>query len=38
MGHIYEIFIDINKLTDELVTYAIHDVVYLTDTYEKLKR
>lgn len=38
MGHIYEIFIDINKLSDELITYAIHDVVYLTDAYKKLKK
>jgi hypothetical protein len=38
MGHIYETFIDINKLSDELITYAIHDVVYLTDAYEKLKK
>lgn len=37
MGPIYEIFIDINKLTPELITYAIHDVVYLIDTYLKLQ-
>lgn len=37
MGHIYEIFIDINKLTPELITYAIHDVVYLADAYNVLK-
>jgi len=33
MGPIYEIIIDINKLTPELITYAIHDVVFLVDAY-----
>jgi hypothetical protein len=37
MGPIYEIFIDINKLTPELITYAIHDVVYINDMYFKLR-
>jgi hypothetical protein len=37
MGPIYEIIIDINKLTPELITYAIHDVVFLIDAYLKLK-
>ena len=37
MGPIYEIIIDINKLTPELITYSIHDVVFLNDAYHKLK-
>ena len=37
MGPIYNIIIDINKLTPELITYAIHDVVFLIETYLKLK-
>ena len=37
MGPIYEIFIDINKLTPELITYSIHDVVYLNDMFLKLQ-
>lgn len=37
MGPIYDIIIDINKLTPELITYAIHDVVYLIEAYLKLK-
>jgi hypothetical protein len=37
MGAIYEIFIDINNLTSELITYSIHDVVYLIELYKKLK-
>ena len=37
MGEIYKIFIDINKLTPELITYAIHDVEYLTDAFLNLK-
>jgi hypothetical protein len=37
MGPIYDIFIDINNLSSELITYAIHDVVYLIDVYKQLK-
>jgi hypothetical protein len=37
MGHIYEILIDINTITPELITYSIHDVVYLIDLYLYLK-
>jgi hypothetical protein len=37
MGPIYEIFIDINTLTPELITYSIHDVVYLIDLFQNLK-
>ena len=37
MGPIYNIIIDINKLTPELITYSIHDVVFLIDAYLKLK-
>jgi hypothetical protein len=37
MGHIYEIFIDINTTSPELITYSIHDVVYLIDLYQNLK-
>ena len=37
MGHIYEIIIDINTLTPELITYSIHDVVYLIDLFHNLK-
>lgn len=37
MGPIYEIFIDINTLTPELITYSIHDVVYLIDLFQHLK-
>lgn len=37
MGPIYNIIIDINKLTPELITYSIHDVVYLVDLYINLK-
>jgi len=37
MGHIYEIIIDINTITPELITYSIHDVVYLVDLFIHLK-
>jgi len=37
MGPIYDIIIDIDKLTPELITYAIHDVVFLIEAYLKLK-
>jgi hypothetical protein len=37
MGPIYNIIIDINKLTPELITYSIHDVVYLIDAFDMLK-
>lgn len=37
MGPIYEIFIDINNLSPELIAYSIHDVVYLIDTYIALR-
>jgi len=37
MGPIYKIFIDINKMTPELITYAIHDVEYLADAFLNLK-
>lgn len=37
MGPIYEIIIDINKLSPELITYSIHDVVYLIDLFIYLK-
>jgi len=37
MGPIYKIIIDINNLTPELITYSIHDVVYLVDLYLTLK-
>lgn len=37
MGAIYHIYIDINKLTKELINYSIHDVVYLVDVYNVLK-
>jgi hypothetical protein len=38
MGAIYDIIIDINSLTPELITYAIHDVVYLIDAYIHLQK
>ena len=38
MGAIYDIIIDINSLTPELITYAIHDVVYLIDAYTNLQQ
>ncbi len=38
MGPIYNIFIDINNLTDELITYSIHDVVYLVKAFIDLKK
>lgn len=38
MGAIYDIIIDINSLTPELITYAIHDVVYLVDAYISLQK
>jgi len=37
MGPIYEIIININTLTSELITYSIHDVVYLIDLFQNLK-
>ena len=37
MGPIYDIIIDINTLSPELITYAIHDIVYLADLYNKMK-
>jgi hypothetical protein len=37
MGNIYEIFIDINNLSKELIIYSIYDVVYLIDIYIELK-
>ena len=39
MGQIHKLFIDINTLetNNELITYAIHDVVYLVDLYKILK-
>ena len=37
MGPIYNIFIDINNLSKELITYSIYDVVYLIKAYEILK-
>jgi hypothetical protein len=37
MGPIYKIIIDINTLTPELITYSIHDVVYLIDLFNNLK-
>jgi len=37
MGEIFNIYIDINDLSQELITYAIHDVVYLIDLYNVLK-
>ena len=38
MGHIYDIIIDINNLSDELINYTMYDVVYLphlVDYYKK---
>ena len=38
MGHIYDIVIDINNLSDELINYTMYDVVYLphlVDYYKK---
>ena len=37
MGPIYNIFIDINNLSDELITYSIYDVVYLIKAYLIIK-
>lgn len=37
MGPIYNINIDIKNLSSELITYSIHDVVYLVDLYNVLK-
>ena len=37
MGPIYKIIIDINKLTPALISYSIHDVVYLTDAFIALR-
>lgn len=37
MGAIYNINININNLTTELINYSIHDVVYLVDLYNTLK-
>jgi hypothetical protein len=39
MGPIHELFIDINKLSQnkELITYAIHDVVFLVDVFKVLR-
>jgi hypothetical protein len=39
MGPIHELYIDINKLKEnkELITYAIHDVVFLVDLYKILR-
>ena len=37
MGNISEIFIDIKTITTELITYSIHDVVYLIELYSNLK-
>jgi hypothetical protein len=37
MGPIYEIIIDINTISNHMVTYGIHDVVYLVDLFLKLK-
>jgi hypothetical protein len=37
MGPIYNIIIDINTLTPELIRYAIHDVVYLSELFNKMK-
>ena len=36
MGPIYNIFIDIHNLSPELISYSIHDVVYLINLYKKL--
>lgn len=39
MGPIHELFIDINKLSEnkELIIYAIHDVVFLIDVFKVLR-
>lgn len=39
MGPLYELFIDINQLNNNkpLITYSIHDVVYLVDLYKILR-
>lgn len=39
MGPLYELFIDINQLktNQQLITYAIHDVVYLVDVFKILR-
>jgi len=37
MGPIYKIIIDINNLSPELITYSIHDVVYLVKLFIILK-
>ena len=38
MGPIYNIFIDINHLSDEMIIYSIHDVVYIIDLFITLKK
>jgi hypothetical protein len=36
MGKLYDIFIDIDTLTDELINYTMYDVVYLKYLYKRM--
>jgi len=36
MGHLYDIFIEIDKLSDELLNYTMYDVVYLKYLYKRM--
>jgi hypothetical protein len=38
MGHIYEIFIDIAKISNNLLTYSLYDVIYLEYLYQAAVR
>jgi len=36
MGKLYDIFIDINSLSDELINYSFYDVIYLKYLYKNM--
>lgn len=38
LGPIYNIHIDVYKLTDELIQYSLYDVIYLIDLYYKFPK
>lgn len=38
MGHIYDIIIDINNLSPELLRYSVYDIKFLVKIYKKLKK
>jgi hypothetical protein len=37
MGKLYDIFIEIDTMTDELINYTMYDVVYLKFLYKRMK-